>query len=289
MMRQPSGSQSACLVSGAGLGLRRTFLDAVVASSPDRIDFFEVAPENWMRVGGALGKSFRALTERAPFVAHGLTLSLGGPTPLDFDFLRALKQFLDDHRMLLYSEHLSYCSDAGQLYDLLPLPFTLEAAAYTAERIRNVQDVLGRRIAIENISYYVTLEQEITEAEFLTTVLEAADCDLLLDINNLYVNSINHGYAADKFLAALPANRIAYLHVAGHHHESPQLLIDTHGAPMISPVWSLLERCYKSHGVLPTLIERDFNIPPLADLLMEVDEIHALQAKHISSGAIQHG
>ncbi len=288
-MRRTSGSRGTCLVSGAGLGLRRTFLDAAVASSPDRIDFFEVAPENWMRVGGSLGKSLRSLTERAPFVAHGLTLSLGGPTPLDFDFLRALKQFLDDHQMLLYSEHLSYCSDAGQLYDLLPLPFTLEAAAYTAERIRNVQDVLGRRIAIENISYYVTLEQEITEAEFLTTVLEAADCDLLLDINNLYVNSINHGYAADKFLAALPANRIAYLHVAGHHHESPQLLIDTHGAPVISPVWSLLERCYKSHGVLPTLIERDFNIPPLADLLMEVDEIHALQAKHISSRAIQHG
>ncbi len=288
-MRRTSGSQSTCLVSGAGLGLRRTFLDAVVASSPDRIDFFEVAPENWMRVGGALGKGFRTLTERAPFVAHGLTLSLGGPAPLDFDFLRALKQFLDDHRMLLYSEHLSYCSDAGQLYDLLPLPFTLEAAAHTAERIRKVQDVLGRRIAIENISYYVTLEQEITEAEFLTTVLEAADCDLLLDINNLYVNSINHGYAADKFLAALPANRITYLHVAGHHYESPKLLIDTHGAPVISPVWSLLERCYERYGVLPTLIERDFNIPPLADLLMEVDAIHALQTKHISSGAFRHG
>ena len=122
---------------------------------------------------------------------------------------------------------MSYCSDAGHLYDLLPLPFTLEAAAYTAERIRQVQDVLERRIAIENVSYYATLEQEITEAEFLTTVLEAADCDLLLDINNLYVNSINHGYSADKFLAALPANRIAYLHVAGHHHESPRT-VDRH-------------------------------------------------------------
>jgi len=288
-MRRTSGSRSTCLVSGAGLGLRRTFLDAVVASSPDRIDFFEVAPENWMRVGGSLGKSLRSLTERAPFVAHGLTLSLGGPMPLDFDFLRALKQFLDDHGMLLYSEHLSYCSDAGHLYDLLPLPFTLEAAAYTAERIRQVQDVLERRIAIENVSYYATLEQEITEAEFLTTVLEAADCDLLLDVNNLYVNSINHGYPVDKFLAALPANRIAYLHVAGHHHESPELLIDTHGTPVIPPVWSLLDRCYERYGVLPTLIERDFNIPPLADLLMEVDAIHALQAKHISSGAFRHG
>jgi len=288
-MRHMFESRSDCPVSGAGLGLRRCFLEALSASIPNGVDFFELAPENWMRVGGSLGKSLRSLTKQAPFVAHGLTLSLGGPTPLDFDFLRALKQFLDDHRMLLYSEHLSYCSDAGHLYDLLPLPFTLEAAAYTADRIRQVQDVLERRIAIENISYYVTLEQEITEAEFLTTVLEAADCDLLLDVNNLYVNSINHGYSADKFLAALPANRIAYLHVAGHHHESPELLIDTHGTPVISPVWSLLERCYERYGVLPTLIERDFNIPPLADLLMEVDAIHALQAKHISSGAFRHG
>ena len=289
MMRQPSGVRLDCSLSGAGLGLRRNFLDAVVASSPDRIDFFEVAPENWMRVGGSLGKNLRSLTERAPFVAHGLTLSLGGPMPLDFDFLHALKQFLDDHRMLLYSEHLSYCSDAGHLYDLLPLPFTLEAAAYTAERIRQVQDVLERRIAIENISYYAAPRQELSEIEFLTMVIETADCDLLLDINNLYVNSVNHGYAAEEFLQALPADRIAYLHIAGHDRASPELLIDTHGTPVISPVWSLLERCYERYGVLPTLIERDFNIPPLADLLMEVDAIRALQAKHISSGAFRHG
>jgi uncharacterized protein len=238
-----------------------------------------------MRVGGSLGKSFRALTERAPFIAHGLCLSLGGPSPLDLDFLQALKQFLDEHQMLLYSEHLSFCSDNGHLYDLLPIPFTWEAAAYTAERIRQVQDVLERRIAVENISYYAPLGQEISETEFLTAVIEAADCDLLLDVNNVYVNSVNHGYSAEEFLRALPADRITYLHIAGHHQESPQLLIDTHGTPVTPPVWSLLDRCYERYGVLPTLFERDFNIPPLVDLLAEIEAIHTIQAKHVSRGS----
>ncbi|MGO9236704.1 MAG: DUF692 domain-containing protein [Methylocella sp.] len=286
-MRQPSRVQLDCPVSGAGLGLRRSFLEPLSASIPDCIDFFEVAPENWMRVGGSLGKSFRSLTEHAPFIAHGLSLSLGGPSPLDFDFLHALRQFLDEHRMLLYSEHLSFCSDAGHLYDLLPIPFTQEAAAYTAGRIRQVQDVLERRIAIENISYYVPLGQEISETEFLTAVLETADCDLLLDVNNVYVNSVNHGYPAKEFLRALPADRIAYLHIAGHYQESSELLIDTHGTPIVPTVWSLLDHCYECFGALPTLFERDFNIPPLADLLAEIEAIHALQAKHVPRGSFR--
>jgi uncharacterized protein len=280
-MRQPPGVQLDCPVSGAGLGLRHSFLESLSASIPDCIDFFEVAPENWMRVGGSLGKSFRSLTERAPFIAHGLSLSLGGPSPLDFDFLHDLKQFLDEYRMLLYSEHLSYCGDDGHLYDLLPIPFTWEAAAYTAERIRQAQDVLERRIAIENVSYYAPVGQEISETEFLTAVLKAADCDLLLDVNNVYVNSVNHGYPAEEFLRALPADRIAYLHIAGHHQESPELLIDTHGTPVIPPVWSLLDCCYERFGVLPTLVERDFNIPPLVNLLAEIQAIRALQARHV--------
>jgi uncharacterized protein len=288
-MRRSPGVQLGRPVSGAGLGLRRAFLDPLSASIPDRVRFFEVAPENWMRVGGRLGKDFRALTERAPFVAHGLTLSLGGPAPLDVDFVSALKEFLDDHRMLLYSEHLSYCADGGHLYELLPLPFTGEVVAHVARRIRHVQDMLERRIAIENISYYLTLARDLSEAEFLTGVLEAADCDLLLDINNLYVNSVNHGYSAEEFLAAIPPERIAYLHIAGHQRESPELLIDTHGAPIVSPVWSLLGRCYELFGALPTLLERDFNIPPLRDLLREIDTIHALQAEHVYAGALRHG
>ena len=277
------------LPDGAGLGLRRPFIDSLAASIPDCIDFFEVAPENWMRVGGRLGKGFRALTERAQFVAHGLTLSLGGLTPLDTDFLSALKLFLDEHQMLLYSEHLSYCTDEGHLYELLPLPFTGEAVDYVAKRIRQTQEALGRRIAIENISYYLSLAQDLSEAEFLTGVLEAADCDLLLDVNNVYVNSVNHGYCPEEFLAEIPAERIAYLHIAGHHRESAELLVDTHGAPIVSPVWSLLERCYERFGVLPTLLERDFNIPPLADLLKEVEAIRALQANIESNGALRHG
>ena len=283
-MRQSSRTQIDCPVSGAGLGLRRSFLDSLSASIPDCIDFFEVTPENWMRVGGSLGKSFRSVTERAPFIAHGLTLSLGGPSPLDFDFLDALKQFLDEHRMLLYSEHLSFCGDNGHLYDLLPIPFTWEAAAYTAERIRQVQDVLEQRIAVENISYYAPPGQEISEIEFLTAVLETADCDLLLDVNNVYVNSINHGYSAEEFLRELPADRITYLHIAGHHKQGPELLIDTHGNPVVPPVWSVLDDCYQRFGVLPTLLERDFNIPPLKDLLAEIETIHGLQAKHASRG-----
>ena len=284
-----SPTHSVNRLDGAGLGLRRQFLDSLAPPICDRIDFFEVAPENWMRVGGRLGKGFRALTERTPFVAHGLTLSLGGPTPLDYDFLSALKEFLDEHRMLLYSEHLSYCTDEGHLYELLPLPFTIEAVDYVAKRIRQVQDALERRIAIENISYYLTLAQDLSEAEFLIGVLEEADCDLLLDVNNVYVNSVNHGYSAEKFLAKMPAERIAYLHIAGHHRESADLLIDTHGTPIVSPVWSLLERCYGMFGALPTLLERDFNIPPLDDLVREVEAIRALQVANKSERAPRHG
>lgn len=149
---------------------------------------------------------------------------------------------------------------------------------------------MGRRIAIENISYYyLSLVQDLSEAEFLTGVLEAADCDLLLDVNNVYVNSVNHGYSAEEFLAKIPAKRIAYLHIGGHHRESAERLVDTHGAPIVSPVWWLLELCYEKLGVVPTLLERDFSIPPLAELLTEVQAIRALQAEHESKGALRHG
>jgi uncharacterized protein (UPF0276 family) len=288
-MTDKVGSDIDRRISGAGLGLRRSFLDELTPSITACIDFFEAAPENWMNVGGKLGKSFRSLTERAPVVAHGLTLSLGGPRPLDVDFLLALKQFLDEHQFLAYSEHLSYCTDGGHLYDLLPLPFTEATAFYTAQRIRQAQEILERRIAIENVSYYVALGQEMTEIDFLTTVLEAADCELLLDVNNLYVNSVNHGYSVDDFLTRVPADRIAYLHVAGHHRASPELLIDTHGAEVVSPVWSLLEQCYERFSVLPTLLERDFNIPPLSELLTEIDAVRALQLKNASQGTMRNG
>ncbi|HYE34215.1 DUF692 domain-containing protein [Methylocaldum sp.] len=265
-------------VQGAGLGLRRAFIGPLTEHLPESVDFYEIAPENWIRIGGKLGKQLRSLTERFPFVCHGLSLSLGGPAPLDEEFLTELKTFLDQHHIRLYSEHLSYCGDDGHLYDLMPIPFTAEAAKYTADRILRAQEILERRIAIENISYYVAPGKELEEIDFLNAVLQEADCDLLLDINNIYVNSINHGYDAEAFLSSVPVHRIAYAHVAGHYVEAADFLVDTHGATVIDPVWRLLRRAYESFGVFPTLLERDFNIPPLPELLLEVQQIQALQA-----------
>lgn len=267
-------------LQGAGLGLRRDFAEDVLRSPPP-VDFYEVAPENWMRFGGRLGKQFRALTERFPFVCHGLSLSLGGPAPLDEDFLLELKAFLRQHQIALYSEHLSYCGDDGLLYDLMPMPFTGEAAEYVAGRIRRVQEILEQPIAIENISYYAAPGQEMAEIDFLNAVLEQADCGLLLDINNIHVNSVNHGYDAGEFLDAIPGQRIVYAHIAGHYVEAEDFLVDTHGAAIIDPVWTLLGRAYRNFGVFPTLLERDFNIPPLPELLCEVGTIRAIQQQHI--------
>ena len=261
------------------MGLRLELLDPLFGHPAPEIDFFEVAPENWMAVGGKRGKRFRWFTERYPFICHGLSLSLGGPAPLDEAFLKQLKVFLDRHHIRLYSEHLSYCGDDGHLYDLLPIPFTEEAVCYTAERIRRTQDILERRIAVENVSYYAAPGKEMDELSFVNAVLKEADCDLLLDVNNIFVNSVNHGYQPMEFLQGMPAERITYLHIAGHYNEDKNLIIDTHGAEVIDSVWELLEQTYRLFGVIPTLLERDFNIPPLDALLSEVRQIHHIQDK----------
>jgi len=267
--------------SGAGLGLRRELLPALKAHVPDAIDFFEIAPENWIDLGGAYGRELRGFTERYPFVCHGLSLSIGGPTPLDEMLLHKTRQLMDTHGIALYTEHLSYCSDDGHLYDLLPIPFTEEAVKYVAARIRRAQDILERRIAIENASYYTPSPvAEMDELGFIRAVLTEADCDLHLDVNNVYVNSVNHRYDAVEFIRALPTERIVYMHMAGHYNEADDLIIDTHGADVIEPVWSLLDATYRIHGVAPTLLERDFNIPPLAELVREVEQIACLQAAH---------
>jgi hypothetical protein len=266
-------------VEGAGLGLRRELLEPLVGGAGTDIDFYELVPENWINFGGQLGKQLRSLTERFPFVSHGLSLSIGSPAPLDEAFLQDLKKFLDSHQIRKYTEHLSYCSDDGHLYDLMPIPFTLEAAEYVAGRIRRVQEILERRIAIENVSYYAAPGKELEEIEFLNAVVEQADCELLLDINNIYVNSVNHDYDPKAFLAAIPADRVAYAHIAGHYVEAEDLIVDSHGAEVIDPVWDLLEKAYQLYGIFPTLLERDFNIPPLPDLLGEVRTIRSIQRK----------
>jgi len=268
-------------IYGAGLGLRRELIPALKTQVPSAIDFFEIAPENWIDLGGALGRDLRYFTERFPIVCHGLSLSLGGPAPLDELFLQRVKGFLDQHKIELFTEHLSYCSDDGHLYDLLPIPFTQEAVKHVAARIRRTQDILQRRIAVENASYYVAAPvAEMGELEFIRAVLEEADCLLHLDVNNIYVNSVNHNYDPVAFLQALPGERIAYIHTAGHYVEAEDLIVDTHGADVIDPVWDLLEETYRTFGVFPTLLERDFNIPPLHELAKEVEHIAQLQQRY---------
>lgn len=279
--------------NAVGLGLRRALMGSLRslatnsgASDCDavrRIDFLECAPENWIGVGGRLGAAFHELTARYPLVCHGLSLSLGGVKPLDETFLDRVRRFLDAHAVALYSEHLSYCADDGQLYDLMPIPFTEEAVRHVASRIRQAQDKLGRRIAVENVSYYAALpvakhEQALPEIGFINAVLAEADCDLLLDVNNIHVNSINHRYDAHQFLRALPGERVRYIHVAGHFDEAEDLKVDTHGADVKPVVWDLLDAAYRRFGVRPTLLERDFNFPAFETLLGEVDAIRACQA-----------
>ena len=263
--------------ASAGLGLRRGLLPALEGVADDAVDFLECAPENWIGVGGRPGAAFAMLAERFPISCHGLSLSLGGPGPLDVDLVARVRTFLDRYDVVAYSEHLSYCSDEGQLYDLLPLPFTDDAVRHVAGRIREVQDRLGRRIAVENISYYAAPWQALDEADFVLAVLEDADCDLLLDVNNVTVNAHNHGYDARGFVDRMPAARIVGYHVAGHYDDPEGLKIDTHGAPVRDVAWELLAHAYARHGVRPTLLERDFNYPPMAELLGEVGRIRGLQ------------
>ncbi len=266
----------------AGLGLRRVHFDALADAIPAPIAFMEVAPENWLEVGGGGGRKFRAIAERVPLVCHGLALNLGGQAPLDVAFLHKLRGFIAATGAHYYSEHLSYCADHAHLYDLMPLPFTAETVMHVARRIRQAQDILGFQMAVENVSYYAAPSTELSEIEFLNAVLDEADCLLHLDINNIYVNSINHGYDAEAFVRAVPGARIAYAHVAGHHYESEHLRIDTHGADVIEPVWALLDLAYAVHGVFPTLLERDFDIPPLDVAVQEVEIIASCQARHVA-------
>lgn len=265
---------------GAGLGFRRELIAALKTGVPEAIRFFEIAPENWAGMGGRSGKDLRQFTERYPFVCHGLSLSLGGPGALDETLLRRIKTFMSEHGMTLYTEHLSWCADDSHLYDLLPIPLTEKAVEWTADRIKRTQDILGMRIGIENASYYLSPPgAEMTEAEFIDAIVREADCLLHLDVNNIYVNSRNFGFDPLAFMTALPLERTCYVHVAGHYVEPDGLLIDTHGAEVIDPVWSLLEAAY-AHigGTVPTCLERDFNIPDLSALTAEVEQITRLQA-----------
>lgn len=276
-------------IKGVGLGLKRELIPQIQHlfndSSSSNINFVEIAPENWIGAGGKTAADLAWFVERYPIVCHGLCLSLGGPDALNTGFLKQVKQFLSTNKIPLYTEHLSYCSDiqhgqAGYLYDLLPIPFTEEAVKYVAARIRQTQDILGQRIAVENTSFYVTAPiSTMDEITFLNAVLTEADCLLHLDINNIYVNSVNFGFEASEFLRKIPRQRIVYSHIAGHLQVGEDVLVDTHGENIIDPVWALLGEAYTLFGTFPTLLERDTNIPPLPELMQEVNKIAAYQTR----------
>ncbi|RZF53025.1 DUF692 domain-containing protein [Acinetobacter halotolerans] len=266
-------------ITSVGLGLRRDFIEAFL-SAAHYPDFIEVAPENWMSFGGRHAKLLAQCVEKSPLICHGLSLSIGGPHPLNIDFIHQIKKFLDSYQVEIYSEHLSYTNDGGYLYDLLPIPMTEAAVKYVVERISQVQDILGRRLVLENVSTYLMPNAEMSEADFVREVITQADCELLLDVNNVYVNSINHQADAYAFIEAMPKQRIRYLHIAGHEQVSTDLLIDTHGAEVCDPVWALLEYTYQLCGVKPTLLERDFNIPTWQQLQNELNKIQLLQHQY---------
>ncbi len=277
-------------IQGVGLGLKRELIPQIQSlygqEVLSNINFLEIAPENWLNVGGKYKDQLDWFLARYPVICHGLCLSLGGLEPLNVAFIKQVKEFLRLHEIPLYTEHLSFCSDGGYLYDLLPIPFTEEAVHYVAQRIRQTQDILGQQIGIENASSYVAAPiSEMDELTFLKAVIEEADCLLHLDINNIYVNSVNFKYDAHQLLSGIPSERIVYAHVAGHYQEAPDLLVDTHGENIIDPVWALLEAAYQQFGAFPTLLERDLNIPPLTTLVNELDKIASIQQQNRA----QHG
>ena len=275
-------------IQGSGLGYRRDFKEEFQRDLPPSVDFLELAPENWINVGGHRKQELALIHTHYPIVCHGLSLSLGGPNPLDKQLLQSIKDFLNHYQIDIYTEHLSYCSGKSHLYNLFPLPFTEEAVKYVGERIKQVQDHLERPIAVENISYYAVPSSELTEVEFINQIIADTQCQLLLDVNNVYVNSQNHGYDPVAFIKQLDNPSIPYIHIAGHFQKNPSLIIDTHGDTVIDPVWDLLSITYEQFGPLPTLLERDNNLPPLSDLLEEVALIKSLQEKStIKSGVSQ--
>lgn len=264
-----------------GIGFRKEFSEEFLSSGKLKPGFIEVAPENWMGIGGYWKKIFKQVSEKHAVLAHGLSLSIGSPEDLDWSFIRQVKDFIREYDIQIYSEHLSYSKcDNAHLYDLLPVPFTEDAVKHIANRIRQVQDFLGKKIAIENVSYYTPVAAEMTELEFINNIVSEADCNLLLDVNNVYVNAFNHNYNAIEFIHGLPLDKVSYIHMAGHEQVEPDLIIDTHGANVIELVYDLFDYTTQLVQSVPVLLERDFNIPDLDVLQEEMDNLNMIISKN---------
>ena len=264
-----------------GLGLRRDIAEEILDNKTLTPDFLEFAPENWMGMGGMWKRVMDQAVEKFPITCHGLSLSLGSPEELDWEFIRELKLFLDENQVKIFSEHLSYTkSQNAHLYDLLPIPFRKDAVDHVVERIQKVQDVLQRPLAIENVSYYTPVAAEMSEIEFVNQIVEGAGCQLLLDVNNVYVNAFNHQYDAKEYIDQLPLDKVAYIHMAGHEQVEPDLIIDTHGQPIIDPVYELFEWTIAKMDPVPVLLERDYNFEDTEQIQSELLQIKSLIKKH---------
>lgn len=273
-------------LKGVGLALRREFFEDILTQPDFDIDFLEAAPEHWLRYGGRLGRELRTLSERYPLACHGLSLDLGGLRPLDEAYLRELKGFCAEHEVRWYSEHLSYCADErGHLYGLMPIPFTQEAVNYVAQRIRRAQDILERRIGVENIVFYTQPSTELSELEFINAVVSEADCDLLLNVNNVLVNSMNFGYDATAFIQALPTQRIQSVQIAAPFDAANDLKNNNQDSSIMPTALALLDTTYQQHGLQPTVLEGGDPIAPLAELMAAVDQVRQAQQRW----RMQHG
>ncbi|MDH4164808.1 MAG: DUF692 domain-containing protein [Gammaproteobacteria bacterium] len=270
---------------GFGLGLRPVHYDAIRRERP-RVDWFEAITENYLVPGGAPLRHLEHIRGDYPVALHGVSLSIGGTDPLDADYLRDVSRLVARVEPAWVSDHLCWTGVAGRnLHDLLPLPFTEETLRHVAGRVSRVQDVLGRRILLENVSSYVEFTaSEMPEWDFLRAVAEAADCELLLDVNNVYVSSVNHGFDPRAYLDALPRQRIRQIHLAGHEHNGNHV-VDTHDAPVSEAVWELYRHAVRRFGSVTTMIERDDNIPDLADLVAELDIARAISRQALQAAA----
>ncbi|TQM22140.1 HvfB family MNIO-type RiPP peptide maturase [Chryseobacterium aquifrigidense] len=262
-----------------GIGYRKEFSKTFLNTDVLQPDFVEVAPENWMGIGGYWKKELKQVMEKYPLYCHGLSLSVGSPEGVDKDFVKQVKQFLEDTQAVLYSEHLTFSKvDNAHLYDLLPIPFTQEAVERVSENILQVQDILKRPLILENGSYYTVLKAEMSEADFINEIVSRTGCELLLDVNNVYVNAFNFKYDAEKFIQSMPLDKVKYIHMAGHYKVNDHLIIDTHGEDIIDPVYNLLAWTMEKTGKdIPVLLERDFNIPELENLQYEIDTLKLLK------------
>jgi len=279
--RSDSPAQPAHL-RGFGLGLRHQHYQEI-ADTPGKVDWFEALSENYMVPGGRPLHWLDSLRRDYPMVLHGVSLGIGAVDPLDMDYLAALKALAARVEPRWVSDHLCFTGHAGvNLHDLLPLPYTEEALAHVAGRVRRVQDVLGRRILLENVSSYVQYaESQLSEWDFVAAVAERADCDILLDVNNIHVSAFNHEFDPRTYLAAIPPARVRQIHLAGHRNCGTHI-IDTHDHPVIDDVWSLYADAIRRFGMVPTMIERDDDIPPYADLLAELDHARAIAAQALA-------